>query len=461
MSLKASKMTMNQGKSFMEGTINFVIPDARLLTKGKKVYSSPIHIRNLIWRIFVVVEDMVVFGKPKPYVNVYLECDSSFGTWVCKTDMDFRFVPWIKTTNPLEKECLYVFTEVNKCAGFPNVISLNKMLDPPNGYIDPTTFTVALEVFLRPELPLVNAGIYDKVLELVHGLEDQLSTSLKYGTGTTLPPVDVKPGWLRLILDTTRNACQILSSIPKSTETACHVQQTYLLNNPEFGNIAVVAGKDTFHVDEEALARVSPVLLKHLEANKRSDSSREKPVYNFTNLSSSTVLDFLLYCYIGIAPTLEKNAREMLSLATFYGENRLKTLSEMFMLRDLVQTVSDFSPTVAVLSPSIDFAMKHQCDLMLAGLHLSLQEKFGGLSPGQQDEWRLFQRNIPEFIFRRIDFAVVVHSSLTKHYVEQEKEAKNYWEKLRSEHANAGCWRKVSFLTDRDFKRSFQGKDLL
>ncbi|XP_055350018.1 BTB/POZ domain-containing protein 3-like [Paramacrobiotus metropolitanus] len=134
-----------------EGVINFTIPDVREL-QTKPAYSSPVTIRKLLWRIVIVKETV----GSSAALGFFLYCSGfpKSTSWTCKVNAELRLLPWVAAIAPIEHKMSQLFDE-NSCSwGCSEYISMEDLLDPSNGYVDPGDFSLKLQVYVNADLPV-------------------------------------------------------------------------------------------------------------------------------------------------------------------------------------------------------------------------------------------------------------------------------------------------------------------
>ncbi|XP_055350022.1 BTB/POZ domain-containing protein 3-like [Paramacrobiotus metropolitanus] len=125
-----------------ECVINYTVPDVRKL-QAIFTLSNPVTARKLFWHIHVGKET-------EANVGFYLVCSSypKSASWACEVNAELRLLPWNTETAPIKKQISHLFGKNGACwgYGFGNFISMENLLDPTKGYIDPSDFSLKLQI---------------------------------------------------------------------------------------------------------------------------------------------------------------------------------------------------------------------------------------------------------------------------------------------------------------------------
>ncbi|XP_055346809.1 BTB/POZ domain-containing protein 3-like [Paramacrobiotus metropolitanus] len=120
------------------------IPDVRMLQETF-VYSDPVTIRKLQWKIMVY---KVTDGE-SANLGFYLICSGypKSTPWSCKVKAKLRLLPWKTGTAPVKKETSRLFDDKSSCSwGYSAYISMKELLNPVKGYVNPNDFSLRLQI---------------------------------------------------------------------------------------------------------------------------------------------------------------------------------------------------------------------------------------------------------------------------------------------------------------------------
>ncbi|XP_055349986.1 BTB/POZ domain-containing protein 3-like [Paramacrobiotus metropolitanus] len=133
-----------------EGVINYTIPDIRELRKAA-LYSDPVNVRKLLWNIAVNKN----IDREVPALGFYLQCDGYAGSdsWACQVAAELCLLPWKPETPPVKKQVSKLFNKNAHSKGSSKYISMEELLDPAKGYINPTDFSLRLQIQMIADLP--------------------------------------------------------------------------------------------------------------------------------------------------------------------------------------------------------------------------------------------------------------------------------------------------------------------
>ncbi|XP_055332417.1 ubiquitin carboxyl-terminal hydrolase 7-like [Paramacrobiotus metropolitanus] len=132
-----------------KGVINFTVPDARKLQE-RDIFSEPITVRKLLWRIKAGQE----INNESATLDVYLSCSgcAKSTSWACQVNAKLCLLPWKAETAPVTKELSKLFDKDSRAWGF-SFISMEWLLDPMTGYVNPTDFSLKLQIQMSADLP--------------------------------------------------------------------------------------------------------------------------------------------------------------------------------------------------------------------------------------------------------------------------------------------------------------------
>ncbi|XP_055332376.1 ubiquitin carboxyl-terminal hydrolase 7-like [Paramacrobiotus metropolitanus] len=135
-----------------EGVINYIIPDVRKLEQTP-IFSDSITVRKLLWNIRVQKDT----GDENTYLGLYLQCCGPSGyprsaSWTCQVNAELRLMSWKTEITPFKKKLSMLFTKDSFSWGY-SYISMEKLLDPTKGYVNPSDFSLSLQVHVAAELP--------------------------------------------------------------------------------------------------------------------------------------------------------------------------------------------------------------------------------------------------------------------------------------------------------------------
>ncbi|XP_055344740.1 BTB/POZ domain-containing protein 1-like [Paramacrobiotus metropolitanus] len=133
-----------------EGVISFTIPDVRKM-QDAFAFSDPITVRKLLWKIGVHKQT----DGQRATLCFYLNCSGSprAASWTCLVKAEFHLLPWKTGIAPLKRPFSRLFAKDSNCWGFPQYISMEELLDPAKGYVNPEDFSLRLQVQMTAELP--------------------------------------------------------------------------------------------------------------------------------------------------------------------------------------------------------------------------------------------------------------------------------------------------------------------
>ncbi|XP_055357306.1 uncharacterized protein LOC129602332 [Paramacrobiotus metropolitanus] len=134
-----------------EGLVNFTVPDVRKLEQ-RGTLSDPIVIRKLPWR--VLVKKHILEGSPRWGYFVKCDVDADSDTWTCEVNAELRLLPWKAELGLVTKPISHVYCEEEIAWGYWNFISFTDLLDPSKGYVNPSDFSLKLQVKLTAALPV-------------------------------------------------------------------------------------------------------------------------------------------------------------------------------------------------------------------------------------------------------------------------------------------------------------------
>ncbi|XP_055331157.1 uncharacterized protein LOC129583396 [Paramacrobiotus metropolitanus] len=128
--------------------IYYTAPDARVLPGT--IYSDPITIGKLRWKMLVKKND-----RESAFLGFYLRCaDYPKSTpWTCRAEAELCLLPWKTGTAAIKKKISHLYTKEHHGWGFPEYISMEELLDPSKGYVNPTDFSLKLQIHVAAEPP--------------------------------------------------------------------------------------------------------------------------------------------------------------------------------------------------------------------------------------------------------------------------------------------------------------------
>ncbi|XP_055349998.1 BTB/POZ domain-containing protein 6-B-like isoform X2 [Paramacrobiotus metropolitanus] len=133
-----------------EGTINYTVPNVKNLPTTA-IYSTSICVRFLPWRIRV---ERLTSGA-SPTLGFFLQspADSAATSWTCQVTADLRLLPHNPATPPIEHKLSHLFHNHEIGYGFPSFVTMEALLDPAKGYVNPTNSSLQLQVRLSADIP--------------------------------------------------------------------------------------------------------------------------------------------------------------------------------------------------------------------------------------------------------------------------------------------------------------------
>ncbi|XP_055350025.1 uncharacterized protein LOC129596703 [Paramacrobiotus metropolitanus] len=131
-----------------EGVIHYTIPDLREL-RDQHATSDFITVRKLLWGIGVAQKMHGALGFYLLCTGYYARLDS----WTCHVNAELRLLPWKTETEPITKPLSRLFDKKSLAWGYRKFISMEELLDPDNGYVNPSDFSLRLEIKVTADLP--------------------------------------------------------------------------------------------------------------------------------------------------------------------------------------------------------------------------------------------------------------------------------------------------------------------
>ncbi|XP_055350069.1 BTB/POZ domain-containing protein 3-like isoform X2 [Paramacrobiotus metropolitanus] len=135
-----------------EGVISITVPDVRKLEEDRTM-SDPITVRKLAWRIHVMKRKTT--GRGSFGLAYFLHCAGVPGSdsWRCQAKAELRLLPWNAETPPIKRPISHMFSKKENDWGFTNFIYMEDLMDPVQGYFNPSDFSLKLQVHLAAEPP--------------------------------------------------------------------------------------------------------------------------------------------------------------------------------------------------------------------------------------------------------------------------------------------------------------------
>ncbi|XP_055344678.1 BTB/POZ domain-containing protein 6-B-like [Paramacrobiotus metropolitanus] len=129
--------------------IYFSVPDVRVL-QDTTTFSDPVTVRKLLWKIGVAKRTRCESAN----MGFFLHC---FGypksaSWKCQVNAQFCLLPWKTGIAPIKKDIFHPYDQKSDSWGYLSYISMEELLDPAKGYVNPTDFSLKLQIQLAVEL---------------------------------------------------------------------------------------------------------------------------------------------------------------------------------------------------------------------------------------------------------------------------------------------------------------------
>ncbi|XP_055357319.1 BTB/POZ domain-containing protein 1-like [Paramacrobiotus metropolitanus] len=134
-----------------EGVIRYTIPDIRQLQETH-TFSDPVTIRKLLWSIVVCKKT----SGDSATLGFYLRCSAcpQWVSWTCQVNAELRLLPWKTETAPFRRHISSMFGRDHRYWGRAEYISMEELLDPAKGYVNPTDFSLKLQIQVTAGLPV-------------------------------------------------------------------------------------------------------------------------------------------------------------------------------------------------------------------------------------------------------------------------------------------------------------------
>ncbi|XP_055338229.1 BTB/POZ domain-containing protein 3-like [Paramacrobiotus metropolitanus] len=137
-----------------KGVINYTVPEVRRLSSDC-ISSDSITVQKLLWSIMVEKNENDALG-------IFVKCSgpsdhSQSGSWKCQVAAEFRLLPWKAETVPIKRSLVHVFCnheDGKDNNGYKAYISMKELLDPAKGYVNPSDFSMKLQVQLTADIPV-------------------------------------------------------------------------------------------------------------------------------------------------------------------------------------------------------------------------------------------------------------------------------------------------------------------
>ncbi|XP_055356247.1 BTB/POZ domain-containing protein 3-like [Paramacrobiotus metropolitanus] len=133
-----------------KAVINYTVPDVRKL-KEKAMFSEPVTVRKLLWSVQVNHNTKEGF----PALSLFLVCDGypESEPWSCQINAELRLLPWTTGTAAVNRQISRLFDKDTNSWGWSEYISMENLLNPARGYVNPSDFSLKLQVELSANLP--------------------------------------------------------------------------------------------------------------------------------------------------------------------------------------------------------------------------------------------------------------------------------------------------------------------
>ncbi|XP_055345992.1 ubiquitin carboxyl-terminal hydrolase 7-like isoform X2 [Paramacrobiotus metropolitanus] len=141
-----------------DGVINFTVPDIRKLQEAGTL-SNSIQVRNLPWKIMVMKRrgrgSASHMHDESWTLGYFLQCnaDAESTSWTCHASAELRLLPWKSDTPAIKRPISHMFYNKENDWGFTNFIQMEDLMDPVKGYINPTDYSLKLQVTLNADPP--------------------------------------------------------------------------------------------------------------------------------------------------------------------------------------------------------------------------------------------------------------------------------------------------------------------
>ncbi|XP_055350760.1 BTB/POZ domain-containing protein 2-like [Paramacrobiotus metropolitanus] len=134
-----------------QGVLNYTIPNVRKLSEAS-TFSEPVAVRKLLWGISARKETQGADESAALSLCLWCSGYPESPSWMCQVNAEMRLLPWKPETAPIKRKFAKVFGKNRRCWG-GKYVSMEQLLDPKKGYVNPTDFSLRLQVHVAADLP--------------------------------------------------------------------------------------------------------------------------------------------------------------------------------------------------------------------------------------------------------------------------------------------------------------------